>query len=535
MISVVAMLLFAAAAPPKLALTPSSGMQGQTIDIATNVTWSPNATIAFEPAGNITVSNPRNPNKVLQFTIQIAPAATVGAYTFVYTPIAAAAAPTPVRVANAFTVNATPPPQPQPQPQPIPPPQPQPAPAPGPQPAPVPQPTPLPTPPPAPKPQPAPVPQPQPAPVPKPTPTITSIEPPLLLTGAPPAAVEIRGTNFEPNARFTVSGTGVHVSSQAIDTPTLARLAVTVDATAANGRRSVTIENPDGTSSDQQKSAPGIVIFTPPPATQPQPAPQPQPSAAPQPQPQPQPAPQPQGEATGGRTTPQPAPVPVPAPVPAPAPAPTPAPAPQPSPAPRPTDMVIGPRIDIVSPAKLLAGQRYALHVQGKNLAPDTTISFGKDVTIVGVPIFLTPTEANIDVLVSLTATPGPVAAVATSPAGSNNGPGAVMIGSAPAGPIIVLDTPVEGAKLGEVTFKWHESQPRTASFFVFELLDDSDAVIFAAQTPKSSFLMVGPDIELLPAASAAKSARWRVHGIAGKTEVVETSEERTILLPPRR
>ncbi|HJT18783.1 MAG TPA: hypothetical protein VJ853_15405, partial [Thermoanaerobaculia bacterium] len=288
------------------------------------------------------------------------------------------------------------------------------------------------------------------------------------------------------------------------------------------------------TSNDQQKPPAGIAIFT-----APAPQPQPQPSAQTQPAPQPQPsaAPLPQGEATGGRAT-QPAPVPVPlpqpTPTPTPTPAPTPAPAPQPPPSPRPTEMVIGPRIDVVSPTKLLAGQRYTLHLQGKNLAPDTTISFGKDVTIVGAPLFVSPTEANVDVLVSLAAAQGPVAAVASSPAGSNNGPGAVMIGGAPTGPIIVLDSPIEGAKLAEMTFRWHESQPRTASFFVFELIDESDAVIFAAQTPKSSFVMVGPDIDLLPAAAAAKSARWRVHGIARKTEVVETSEERTIVLAPR-
>ena len=196
--------------------------------------------------------------------------------------------------------------------------------------------------------------------------------------------------------------------------------------------------------------------------------------------------------------------------------------------------MVIGPRVDVVSPSKLQAGQRYTLHLDGKNLSPDATISFGKNVTIVGVPIFVTPTEATVDVLVSLTATPGAVAVVATSPAGSNSGPGALMITNAPAGPIIVLDSPFEGVTLGEMTFRWHESQPRTASFFVFELIDESDSVIFAAQTPKTSFAMVGPDIDLLPPANASKPARWRVHGIANKTEVIEISEDRSIVIPPR-
>jgi len=213
---------------------------------------------------------------------------------------------------------------------------------------------------------------------------------------------------------------------------------------------------------------------------------------------------------------------------------PQPAPQPTPPPAPRPTDAVVGPRVDVVSPSKLQAGQRYTLHLDGKNLGPDTTISFGKNATIVGVPVVITPAEATVDVLVSLTATPGAVAVVATSPAGSNSGPGAVLITIAPTGPIVVLDSPFEGVALGEMTFKWHESQPRTASFFVFELLDESNTVIFAAQTPKTLFVMVDPDIDLLPSASASRPARWRVHGIANKTEVVETSEERGIVIPPR-
>ena len=201
----------------------------------------------------------------------------------------------------------------------------------------------------------------------------------------------------------------------------------------------------------------------------------------------------------------------------------------------RPTEMVIGPRIDVISPSKLQAGQRYTLHLIGKNFSSETTITFGKDVTIVGTPLFTSPTEATVDVLVSLTAARGPVAAVASTASASNSGPGAILLGPAPTGPTIIPDAPFDGVTLaGQLAFSWHESQPGAASFFVFEILDDTGSVLFAAQTPKTSFPMVRPDIDLLPRGRIRKAARWRVHGIGNKTEVIETSEERAIVLPPR-
>jgi len=83
--------------------------------------------------------------------------------------------------------------------------------------------------------------------------------------------------------------------------------------------------------------------------------------------------------------------------------------------------------------------------------------------------------------------------------------------------------------------FAWHESHPGLASLFVFELTDDDDNVLFSAQTMRRSFVLSAADMASLPLGRTPMSVHWRVVGIANKTETVESSEERMILLPRRR
>jgi len=185
------------------------------------------------------------------------------------------------------------------------------------------------------------------------------------------------------------------------------------------------------------------------------------------------------------------------------------------------------------------AGQHYTLKVEGKNLSPDTTFSFGRNVTIVGAPIISSPTEATVDVIISLTAPPGIAAAFVKNRSGSNSGPGGVMITSPPTSPAIIIDLPHrsnEPQLVSERTiFAWHESHPGLASLFVFELTDDDDNVLFSAQTMRRSFVLSAADLASLPLGRRPMSVHWRVVGIANKTETVESSEERSILLPRRR
>src|SRR5881398_2660082 len=107
------LLMAQSTAPPQITLNPSSGVQGATLDVTVNVAIPVNATIAFEPAGNLTVSNLRVTGNQSVIALHISPSATPGPYTLVLTsndPTVAALPP--VRVANAFTVRAAPPPPP---------------------------------------------------------------------------------------------------------------------------------------------------------------------------------------------------------------------------------------------------------------------------------------------------------------------------------------------------------------------------------------------------------------------------------------
>ena len=74
-------------------------------------------------------------------------------------------------------------------------------------------------------------------------------------------------------------------------------------------------------------------------------------------------------------------------------------------------------------------GKQYHLQVLGKNFEVGTTITFGEDVQVIGLPFVASPTTAYVDVLVSLAAVAGVRPATATNKEGTNVGPGGVFVG----------------------------------------------------------------------------------------------------------
>lgn len=101
----------------------------------------------------------------------------------------------------------------------------------------------------------------------------------------------------------------------------------------------------------------------------------------------------------------------------------------QPSSTPAPTEMLLGPRAEEVMPEHLEIGKQYHLQILGKNFEVGTTITFGDDVQVIGLPFVASPTTAYVDVLVSLAAVAGVRPATATNKEGSNVGPGGVFVG----------------------------------------------------------------------------------------------------------
>ena len=170
----------------------------------------------------------------------------------------------------------------------------------------------------------------------------------------------------------------------------------------------------------------------------------------------------------------------------------------------------LAPRIDSVTPSKLTAGSTQSIEVEGKNLGIDVTLSFGKDVTIIGAPLFTSPTRATMNVTVAAAAKQGGVAVVATNGYGSNSGPGAIYI-TAPGNAIHLTHS---GTK-----FDWSEDLPGTAKFFLFELLDQSKSVSFSIQTKQTTVVVTSDKV--------AGSLYARVSGYADRgkeSRVVETS-----------
>lgn len=86
------------------------------------------------------------------------------------------------------------------------------------------------------------------------------------------------------------------------------------------------------------------------------------------------------------------------------------------------------PRIDAVEPEALRPGGRYTLQLQGQNLDPGTTLSFGAGIQVLGPPLVASPTRATVEVLVAPAAAPGVRVAVARSSVGESKGPGGVRV-----------------------------------------------------------------------------------------------------------
>ena len=77
-------------------------------------------------------------------------------------------------------------------------------------------------------------------------PTVSTASPSSRPQGASHQAVVITGTNFQPGATATISGSGVTVHSTTFVDPAHVSLDVSVDLAAAIGNRNVVIANPDG-------------------------------------------------------------------------------------------------------------------------------------------------------------------------------------------------------------------------------------------------------------------------------------------------
>jgi hypothetical protein len=352
-------------------------------------------------------------------------------------------------------------------------------------------------------------------------PIVDSVTPDRMLLGGPAAMLQVRGKNFHQGATLTIAGLDVSVVSVAADGNSLVARAGLAQAAKA-GTAPVILTNPDRQSNANQRPP---VLFTiaapatPPPTTPPPTTPPP---------------------TTPPPTTPPPTQPPT-----------TPPPVEPPTVTPPlvrpPTETLLGPRIDLVTPSNVNPGGQYKLTLEGKNLSPDTKISFGKDVTIVGVPFFQSPTKATVDVIVSPAAGAGALPGVATNPRGSNSGPGGIYIAPkktavtpAPPAPVqqppvvvqktykqptgvIILDAPCDPDALLSQTcktpvtlndstlFVWHELNPGIAKIFVFEIVDSEGKVLFAAQTPKTWFRLSAANLASLPRIEKAPSVPVKI------------------------
>jgi hypothetical protein len=332
-----------------------------------------------------------------------------------------------------------------------------------------------------------PPPQPPTPPAQAPSPTINLIDPHILAPGTN-TLLRVIGTNFQPSASFSVAGQGASILSSGVQNPQSAVIQVRVETWAPAGTHNVYVTNPDGTSNLQQVPPALITIVAPTAPTPPQPAQLTQPTTPTPPEPT---------QPTQPPTTVLPL---------------------KPKP---PTEILIGPRIDVVTPEKLEPGKKYTLNLQGKNLSQDTTISLGKDIVFLSPPFFLSPTSATVEVTVNVGTPPGTIATVASNSQGSNRGPGGVLI----AGPTrattlpfkfeqprgdIILDAPCDPDQMkgdckqpvrldDETSFVWHESNPGLAKFFVFEIVGGDGKILFSAQTSKKYFHLSAANLASLP------------------------------------
>lgn len=390
---------------------------------------------------------------------------------------------------------------------------------------------------------------------------VRSITPNQIAAGDPPLRAQIQAKGFFGAVTVRFGGTGV-IAKVLTHSGTTINVEITAVATAAPGPRPVIVTNPDGASNASQTPPVTLTVLparptappptAPPPTAPPPTAPPPTapPPTAPPPTAPPPTAPPPTAPppTTPPVTTPPVTPPPV---TPPPTTTPPPVVPPLEPPVIPPTELLVGPRIDKVTPSKIEPGKKYQLQLEGKNFSIDTKISLGKDVTIVGAPMIKSPTSAVADVLVSPAAAPGVVPANASNPKGSNSGPGGVLIASVrkkPATPKptltpttatpkkykqptgkIILDAPCDPDALfsseceepvtlnDATTFVWHELNPGIAKFFVFEIVDPEGKTIFSAQTPKKYFRLSPANLASLPRIEEAPKKPAKIPNQAAK------------------
>jgi len=466
----------------KAALSPAGGQQGAIVQVTmlSPVLDDKGASIAFEPAGALTVSSLQLLNRQLHFSVSISPSAKPGPYALIYSRLAMTNAAAPLRFDNAFTVIESP----------------------------------------------------KAVPV-----TVRSIRPSVILAGGPPVTITITGMGFQPGAKVTFMKTSVQALTNSASAQQITAILTAKSNTAAGGYPFV-IRNPDGSSNADQSPLPLVQVMQPAPAAT-LPSDPPPPPTAPPSTPAP-PSEPPPATAPPATTTPLPPPPPVEPPATAPpvvvttpsvtlppvtpppvAPTPLPTPEepkpPEAKPPSKPIEIpLLAPRIDIVKPMELAPGEIYSLDFEGRNLGLDTKLSFGDDITFVGAPLFTSSMRGSAMVIVGSAAKPGPAIAVAQNKNGSNNGPGAIYISTRATNSIRFLEPFLTSEG---VTFRWKETTPGLAKFYLFEVIDVRNTILYSAQTKQTSLVVPRDRIAYDTPAYA------RVKGYADQSTIAETSE----------
>lgn len=368
-------------------------------------------------------------------------------------------------------------------------------------------------------------------------PVVRSITPSEVAAGSSNVVLVITGANFAAGLR-TGTADGIMFDNVAVIDSSRIQASVTVAQATPAGPRAVIVRNPDGSNNAPQSPPVMLTIVAAPPGVAQPGAPRGRPSAPP-PAGTP-PATTPPGTPpaiTPPTVTPPTIPPPEVPPVITPpgVPPAAPPPARPPEVVRPPTELLLGPRVDRVTPQKVSAGQKVKLQLDGKNFTPDMSVTFGSYVQVVGVPFITSPTTATVTVLIAPTAAAGVWPAVVRNRQGANSGPGGIAIGTTfvqqPVKPVevitkkhfeqptgtIVLDLPCdfdstlipENLKqyfcrdvprlMDETVFAWHEENPGIADVFVLEIVDSKGKVLFSAQTKQPHFKMTAAALTTLP------------------------------------
>ncbi|HEX8617906.1 MAG TPA: IPT/TIG domain-containing protein, partial [Thermoanaerobaculia bacterium] len=317
-------------------------------------------------------------------------------------------------------------------------------------------------------------------------PVIVSITPPSVSPAQTNVAISIVGAGFQQGATVSIAGSGIAVRNVRVDSATAIAATIDVAKTAEAGPRVVVVRNPDGTSTDAQQPQPRIVVTAPE-------VPRVDPRVDPRPEPR--------------------------------------------------LDPRLAPRVDLVTPRNIDPGAPVTLTLQGANFTPGMTLSFGRDVTVVGAVIVRSPRDASVTVLAAPAVAAGTRTVSVSSPAGSASGPGSVLINSAapPAAPgkvqkpvrpnpidltplpakrplpkgDIILEAPLDPESQRcvpgsasecapevltlDTVFRWRETNPGIADYFKIEIIDPYGKVLVSAQTKQRHYRMTSALMASLP------------------------------------